>query len=703
MDVRLPDGTVIRGVPDGTTKADLASKLQKNGMEVPAEWLADAPAPKAEKPTISQVGAALRDIPRQVGLTARYGLEGAPAIVDLLASPFKVVTDAATGTRGKTASEMGKSAADWLGLPSPQGANERVVGDVSRLMAGAGGMGGVGRLAATLPGVAGQAGTMLAANPTQQLVGAAGAGGAGGAVREAGGSPLEQAGAALLGGVAAPMAVSGMTSGVQRLSNTGRKLMESLAPGATTTQNVDQQISLTLQRAGVDWSQVPERARQAMRTEVADALKTGGELNPAAVNRLLAFARTGTTPTRGMLTQDPVQITREQNLAKVGANSTDIGAQRLPRIQNENAQKLLNVLDDAGARNAPDAFSTGQAVIKAGQRRVDASQARTNSLYQAARDTQGRSAPLDGTVFTQRASQMLDEGLLGGALPKSVETHLNRIATGEVPFTVDYAEQLKTAMGKLQRASSDGQTRMALGTVRQALEETPLRASAGAMGQESIKAFDRARLSHRLLMQRVERTPALKAIMDGVEPDQFVKKFITGSEASVADVNQLRRLVGSDPQAMSAVRGNLAAHLKSAATNATEDVTKFSPAAYNKALNAIGDRKLSAFFSPEEIATLRDVGRAGTYMTAQPTGTAVNNSNSGALLIGRGLDLLDSIAGKLPLGLKDTIQGTVRGVQQGKALSVPGALLAPEPKQSLLSRASTPAILSALFATQPVD
>ena len=37
MDVRLPDGTVIQNVPDGTTKADLVAKLKGNGMAVPSE------------------------------------------------------------------------------------------------------------------------------------------------------------------------------------------------------------------------------------------------------------------------------------------------------------------------------------------------------------------------------------------------------------------------------------------------------------------------------------------------------------------------------------------------------------------------------------------------------------------------------------------------------------------------------------------
>ncbi len=34
MDVRLPDGHIIRNVPDGMSKADLTAKLQSNGYDV---------------------------------------------------------------------------------------------------------------------------------------------------------------------------------------------------------------------------------------------------------------------------------------------------------------------------------------------------------------------------------------------------------------------------------------------------------------------------------------------------------------------------------------------------------------------------------------------------------------------------------------------------------------------------------------------
>ena len=63
---------------------------------------------------------------------------------------------------------------------------------------------------------------------------------------------------------------------------------------------------------------MPERARQSLRAQMQDALRAGQELDPAAVRRLAEFQTIGATPTRGMVTQDPVRITQEMNLAKMG-------------------------------------------------------------------------------------------------------------------------------------------------------------------------------------------------------------------------------------------------------------------------------------------------------------------------------------------------------------------------------------------------
>ena len=56
MDVRLPDGTIIKNVPEGTTKAALVQRLQRNGMAVPAEWMDQAKPEPRPDPTEGMSG-----------------------------------------------------------------------------------------------------------------------------------------------------------------------------------------------------------------------------------------------------------------------------------------------------------------------------------------------------------------------------------------------------------------------------------------------------------------------------------------------------------------------------------------------------------------------------------------------------------------------------------------------------------------------
>lgn len=651
------------------------------------------------KPAAVQAGETLGGIPRQVGLTARYGLEGLAQAAEVGTEPLRrmVVNPlmrAAGLPEGRRLSEAVGAGLDAVGLPQPQGANERVIGDATRLVAGSAGLAGGARLASNaLTGVASKAAASLGSNVGQQLLSAGGAGLAGGSVREAGGGPAEQFIASLAGGLAVPVTANALG----RVGAwTGNKVGRAFTPQTTINERVDQQITLALERSGVDWSQVPERLRQSLRGEVEQAMNTGQPLNADAMRRLLVMKRAGVEPTVGQLTQDPGQITREANLAKTGANSTDAGLQRLPALQNRNTQALLTRIDEAGAARAPNATGAARSAIESLGGTASRAQGEINALYKAARDTSGRSLPLEGGTFTSRANQMLDEANVGSFLPPDIARKMNAIAGGEYPLTVDVAEQLKTSLGNLQRGSSDGNVRHALGIVRQALDEAPLQnatvrnpgnvpAAAGAVppsvgaGEDSIQAFNAARSANRQWRQKIEANPALKAVVDGVEPDQFVQRYVVGKGASAADVGRLAEEL--TPPAREAMRQHLVRHLKDAATGSTDDITKFSGAGYRRALRDIGDEKLAAFFSKDEMQQLRDVGDAAKYMQAQPAGAAVNNSNSGALVLGRGLDTLDRIAGYVPLGGKDVLRGLIQGQQQRQVLAPANALRMLAPRQ----------------------
>ena len=59
MDVKLPDGTIIRNIPDGTTKAELTAKLTANGYEFgETSQPAVQPPSVAEQPPVQNTTAA---------------------------------------------------------------------------------------------------------------------------------------------------------------------------------------------------------------------------------------------------------------------------------------------------------------------------------------------------------------------------------------------------------------------------------------------------------------------------------------------------------------------------------------------------------------------------------------------------------------------------------------------------------------------
>ncbi|WP_234263090.1 hypothetical protein [Hydrogenophaga sp. NFH-34] len=657
----------------------------------------------------------IAELGRQAGLTARYGIEGIAQAAEIVTEPVRFVTDHAARAMGfsggKPLGEVASGFADTLGLPKPENATERVVGDINRFAAGGAGMAGAARGVARAVAPAAQqamgagaaqvargplqaAAEGMAANPGMQIAGAAGTGLGAGIAREEGGGTVAQIVAGLAGG----MSAAGLTQAARSVGQAAKRLVP------VRHRVVDQRIDEALKQAGVNWSEVPEQVRRLVREDAAQALKTGDDLNADALSRLVEFRRVGATPTRGTVSLDPVQITREQNLARMGANASDEGLHGLARVQNDNNRALIDNLNRLGADSADDAFAAGERAISGLQRGLDAQKANVDHLYSQARDSAGRSFPLDGHSFTTTASKLLDDNLLGGALPESVQSHLNRIAQGQVPFTVDYAQQLATAIGKLQRGTSDGQTRMALGLVRRALDDTPIMEmgqqgpAAGArmtgttapyaggpeLGQQAVDAFNKARLANKMMMRRIERIPGLKAVYEGnATPDDFVQKHVISSAAKGQDVQALASLLRStDHQAHEAVRASIAQHLKQAAIGiASDEGGKFSASGFNRALFRLrAQRKLKAFFSPEEIEQLQAVGRVSHYTTAQPAGSAVNNSNSGTFLMGRGLDLLDRLSSKLPLfNIGTTVSGGIRSVQQRQAQNV-GAALARRPQ-----------------------
>lgn len=705
-------GNVIE-FPDGMSAGDMEKAVKANLMSI--------------KPAAAvQTGRGINEIPRQVGLTARYGLEGAANVAQMVTEPLRYLTDKLTPDRAPTLSQLvtgertpkstplGAQAtkfADWIGLPTPQGANERVVGDATRLVAGAGGLGAVSRAATALPGLAAQAGSFLSANMPGQLASAAGAGLAGGASREGGGGEAMQLAASLGGGVGAGMAPSMVNS----VATSVRGLVNRLSP-----QQMDAQITAVLNRTGVDYSQLPRAVQQSLRDEMASALRAGRELDPQAVARLADFRTVGATPTRGSITQNPVQITREMNLAKMGANSSDEGLQGLAGVQNANNATLIRNLNDQGAVRG-NLQAAGETVNNTVLGRQAGLRGAETSAWREARNSPGYTQPVQSSVISDINRALGDEGMMPFMNP-TISRYMEAFQTGQ-PFTPQAYRNLQSMLSNEMAAG--GNPAAAAGIARRALEAselrpiTPmvnpgnlpltgdmagrLRAADAAPGQ-AIDAVNQARAATRAAYAYEDSSPLVRSVLSNGaagDPMRIARRFVVGGTPNEAQM--LAQEVGEAGRGP--IRDAIVNHLKEKALNgAADEVGKFSQSAFNKALREIGDRKLALFFSPEEIARLQAVGRVASYTQVQPVGSAVNNSNSGALMLGRGYDALKGVVGKIPFGqslLLDPLRNIEISVNSSRAQNLLPGLLAPTQRQPLLQPLLLPAIATGGLLAAP--
>jgi hypothetical protein len=607
---------------------------------------------------------------RQVGLTARHGIQGLANTAGIVSDPVAGLSNRMFGTNLNTLGSATGGLLNDIGLPQPENARERNVASASELLAGTGGIVGVA-------GKGGQAAQMLAARPGMQAGSAIGAGYAGNEAKEQGGGPVEQFGASLLGGLGVPLSVAGadamINRGVQSFQN------------FFTPSQINQKVDASINQAGININSLPGAARTQLRQDVQKALKTGNQTSPDALRRLADYRALEAVPMRGNLTLNPIDITRDKNLAKLAANSSDLTANQLPMLQNKNNSQLINNLNTLGANTTDDAYGAGAKVMGALENRNTAAKSIIKSGYDTAKAANGRSANLDPSAFTNQANNLLDEALLGGKLPADVRNLLNKTAKGEMPLTIDVAEQFKTRIGDLQRASSDPAERMALGKVREALDNTPL-LEGQEIGKEALNAFNKARRVNRAYMQVVEKTPALKAVREGIEPDKFVNQYIigNGTNANVMDVAMIKKNIKGSPEAMQAIRGQILSHLKSKGVGgAADEVANLSASNYNKALESIGERKLALFFEQPEIDQLKRIGRVASYESFQPKGSAVNNSNTAATAF---THVIDGIGKYIPFGeqiVAKPVQNIGTSINSRNALNASKALTLPKKRQVL--------------------
>lgn len=193
--LRLPDGSVVN-FPDTMSPQEIKSAVEKASMNK-----------RTGPPPTSGMGA---QFGRQAALKGRALAEGAAGFVGMAYDPMRSALGLIPGVgQEKPLRSMVGETLTRAGVPKPATPIERITGAATEMLVPAAGQVGLARQGLSIMGQAPRAVSAgrnvlasLAAQPSQQLAGAAGAGAAAETAREMGGNALTQFGAGLAGGMA---------------------------------------------------------------------------------------------------------------------------------------------------------------------------------------------------------------------------------------------------------------------------------------------------------------------------------------------------------------------------------------------------------------------------------------------------------------------------------------------------------------------
>jgi len=680
--VTSPDGKQHKvTAPEGATQEDAIAYVKNSvgyGVDKTPAGIKEG-MKSASEGFGARIEREIRGIPRQIGLTARDVIEGVADTAGIVSNPLSYLAEKATGQPMMNAGQLGTYAADSMGLPTPQGQQERAINAAAKVMIPVGGQAALAAKGARMaPGAAQAISQQLAAAPGAQLAGAAGGGAASQYAADTGGGPGAQFIAGLAGGFGGAAGAGAMTAGIRSLSSLVNDAVGTLSGTKATLADINSSINAILKTNGIKITDISGPVRRDLVKEMRRAMDTGAEVDPAVLQRIADYGVVGATPLKGNVTLDPVQITQERNLAKMGANSPDPRMQALARNQRQNDIRLTQNLNEMGADKAVEPRLAGMSI----QERLKAldlpRKSAVDEAYQAVRDSSGRYANIDVPAFSNMANDALDKNMLGSVLPVKAKGLLNDVSSGKIPLNVNTMAQLDKVLSGLRRdaySSGDSQGALAIQKVRDALWSAPVESTAG---QASLDKYHVARQMAAKRFKLIEDNPAMMDALDDVAPDKFVQTYITGAggKANLRDVRALVTDLKQVPETYQSAREQILLHLKNKAlSGAADEVGNFSPSNFNKAMNALGDSKLSLFFNEVEIARLKAVGRVASYEKFQPSGSAVNNSNTAGTAMGMFMKVLDSVAKtKIPVlkwmasSAADAANNQANKVTAGKSL-----------------------------------
>lgn len=360
--------------------------------------------------------------------------------------------------------------------------------------------------------------------------------------------------------------------------------------------------------------------------------------------------------TEGMATQDPIIISREQNMR---GRSPEL-AQRFNELNADLVENMGAIRDIA----APDVFvntkmDNAQGLIDLYKAKDQVLNVDIDAKYQALRDAAGGDLPVDAKQLLTNVEKSLNKELLLKEAPRSQIKELKRMAR-EGSMTFQEFLALRKNLGTVARTAQDGNVRTAASIMIDEIEKLPLREDVAYLKPLA----DAARSAAKSRFDLLDSDPAYKAaVYDTVAPDVYFDKFVI--KGIHKNIETMKQNLAEYPVAQQHLMRGTLRHLSDEA-GLTEQGGTFSQSNYNKAVKRLADtNNLDTIFTPEIGTHVRTLGNVAYYTMYQPKGSFVNNSGTivqalaerGKTAAVAGLDVLGGKTLGLPVGTAMSMVG----------------------------------------------
>jgi hypothetical protein len=625
MDVRLPSGQVIRGVPEGTPKEVIMQKAISAGLATEQDFLGQMEPPAAApKESFTPTGASPRM--RRASQLANKQEAERKDYLSTLPSAQRALLEDISGPEafligmGRGFTTVGRG----LGLAEPETEQERQAIQALEEVQPTATVGGeiIGEAAPFIPLGMGANGLARTVGQRALATGATGALEGGTIAAGRGGDSAEVVQGALAGAAIG----SGAELAFPVISRAGRSVYRRLTGKTDEAASVADNL---ITPEGLN----PDAAKQLEKEgiEIDDFLReTIDESDMSNDQRRAVFESLGLDPTQAQITRDK-DLFRDQIEAARRSGEVTKAIERQEEILNSVAQGQLSEIGGTGARaNA----SASNAIIDKAVELDD----EIGNLYQMARESTSDAKNVRFTETAKALRQNAPSNELSGGIVQAIRGNMEQagVLDGFKPsgrVSVDQAEELRKTVNRLSRSASP-EGKYIAGQIKDALDKDALQASGEDFYKQARKAkFDFEKgLSTETKSKFGKRSTSLvrDILEEKIPEDKIADKVITrGSKYDAKSLKELKNYlqtgtegqIAQGSQAWNDIRANAFDRILSDAFRGSVDAqgNKYlSRAGLEKGFKQIGPDKMSVLFSPKEMSFLRKLAQVSALKEAPP-------------------------------------------------------------------------------------